>query len=244
LGVTGCSARATGPVTPVVSAVPVAFTPAPATLPAAAPAPVQTRVAGRHALGAHKTVQGTHQRNFYREDTRAALVVELAEDGGVTACRGLHSRSSHHTDHGTDARDLRDQQGYRGRWSQRDGELDLRFAPDAAVCPTTRAYTNLEPRPWHLRCTMVTPQEHPQLASAALACRLINRGELMFSEEYGLELPGILPDPMILLGRGDGVEVEWSADSLVPPDSAPEVEVRPAVKRIEAGSWELPAATP
>ena len=162
----------------------------------------------------------------------------------MTACRGLHSRSSHYTDRGTDHRELRDQQGYRGRWSERGGELELRFAPDAGVCPTTRAYTNLEPRPWHLRCAPVDPQEHPQLAPAGLACRLVNRGELMFSEQYGLELAGLLSDATILLGRGDGIEIDWSADSVVPPDGTPAVEVRPAARRIEAGSWELPAATP
>jgi len=199
---------------------------------AAAPAPELT---GRWACLVDKHVFATHAMNVYRETTRASFVVTLAPDGSAHGGRGVRSRSSNdgpevHVNH-----ERREQQGYRGSWrALAGGGLEIALEVDDAVVPALRAYSNLAPQRWLLRCTRA---EH---GGVALEC-VVENAVHKYEESYGLVVPKLASERRLVLGAGNGLAIAWEVDSVDgDADDSALVKLAPAASPIEVTDWERP----
>lgn len=262
----GCAPSAPGPAqatapAPAIAQAPAqappptaALPPAPATPPAPAepplptddlPARVEPPASERYALDLQRRVHGTHARNWVFEDTRASFVLELAEGGEASACRGLRSHGTNDGPTVHTSFTLREQQGYRGRWRADPADpraILVELALDAAVCPPTRRYVDLAPLAWSLRCERLAPGARPGApALPLLACAVTNAAAMAFDEVSLYRAPPPAGDDRLLLGGGDGLRVDVDIDSIPPPDRPPTVRLGPSPEPVQVDTWTRPS---
>jgi len=195
---------------------------------------------GRFAAAVQRSLQGTHAAQRLREHSTASFVLDLAADGGATACRGWRYRFTSdgpkvHTDDRFD-----DQQGYRGRHVARDGLIEVTLTGDDTVCPTVRASAfELRRTPTvTLRCVLAAPRDHAALTTPVLLCQWV---DVATDEARAQLVPELAPDGWMLLGRGGGLRISVSGKppgAHVGPDTQVEVAAAPAP--VGPDAWQTP----
>ena len=195
---------------------------------------------GRFANAVQKTTNAGHAMNQISGDETSSFVLNLDPDGSATVCRGwsylyFNDGPEVHT-----SERVREQLGYRGRWTRRgDGvDVDVRRVDD--VCARVAQYSHLIPRhaaAWHLRCQLAAPGPHSALAAPALVCRSPNPYP-DFGEDEPHVVDGVLPGPWLILGRGDGLRIRVDATSVDGSGPPPAVRVEPSRDRIGADAWQ------
>ena len=196
-------------------------------------------VPGRFASAIQKNTRATHALQVISGDETSSFVLNLDPDGSATVCRGWRYLYFNDGPEVHTSERIREQLGYRGRWTRRADEVDvdIRLAND--VCPRVGQHSHLIPNHaarWHLRCLAVAPRPHGTLVAPALACRSSNA-----SPDFGEDEPhvadGVLPGPWLILGAGHGLRIKIDMTSVTghPP---PAVRVEPSRDRIEADAWQ------
>src|SRR5262249_21445940 len=117
--------------------------------------------AGRYAVAIQRTQSGTHAAMRIREESTASLVLDLSDGGAATACRGWRYNMTNDGG-GVHTEDrFREQRGFRGTWTVRDGVAHVDLAADDAVCATVAQYTLGIPQradKLTLRCVLAAPK--------------------------------------------------------------------------------------
>jgi hypothetical protein len=195
---------------------------------------------GRYASAIQRKTQGTHARQWVREDSTASLLLELQPDGAATACRGWrYSMFNDGPTVHTEER-FREQQGYRGRHALQDGFVEVELQTDDTVCPPTREYQRVPHRSAtvKLRCALVVPRDHASLTSPVLLCQWIDaptRGA------DPLMVPDIVPDGWIALGTGNGLRIKVSGQPAgFKPATPSEIAVETAPAPLGPDAWAHP----
>jgi hypothetical protein len=226
-----------------------ARTPDPPFAPDPAPAPPQAEIGpglemteltpGRYANAVQKTRSARHARQLVRDDMTSSFVVDLGPDGSATVCRGWRYLSTNDGPEVHTLEHLREQLGYRGRWSRRDGWIHLDVRLDDGVCPRIGEYSHLIPNhapQWHLRCLPLTPRDHPKLTTPILACQSTHADpQPVFGEDDPHAVPGLLPGRWIVLGAENGLRIWVEANSL---NGEPSVRVEPSTQPVPTDAWE------
>lgn len=203
----------------------------------AASAPSAAEFGGRYAVDVVKTLKGTHARNWVREDGRASFVLSLNAGGEANACRGIRSLATNDGPNVHTRTDTASQQGYRGRWERKGEWLHVALNVDDSRCARQPLYDNLAPQRWLLRCRTLTPGEHSQYGEPLLACALDNEAEHQYRESFGYFVPEVIAGEWLLLGKGDGLRVDWHDDSVPPGANPSQVTLTPAKSRVEDDTW-------
>ena len=103
-------------------------------------------------------------------------------------------------------------------------------------CKQIRRYTNLEPRPWQLRCLSVV--RGGALRAPALVCR-VTVPLSQFSETSTHVLTKILPGDWLVLGAGNGLKGDWREEGVgLSTEKNAIVTVSSAESLITDSSWE------
>lgn len=191
---------------------------------------------GRYVTDVHKSVRGTHARNWYRENGRATFVLELAAGGAAKGCRGKRWATHHTGPRVNDHSRGREQQGYRGKWRLHGEGVRVDLQPNNEVCGQERLYTNLEPSPWILDCVWVQPQKHLVLPAPALACQLVDGARFKWKEDGYYFVRTVFPGEWMILGPGDGLRVVWDSKK-VGYDPKPAIDVKLSPTPIQHGTW-------
>jgi hypothetical protein len=196
---------------------------------------------GRFANAIQKNTNARHAMQVIRGDATSSFVLNLDPDGTATVCRGWRYLFFNDGPDVHVSEQIREQLGYRGRWKRRGDEVDVdvRLAED--VCTRVGQYNHLVPShatEWHLRCLLVTPRNHPTLATPALVCRTPN-AEPVLGEDEPHTVPAVLPGHWLVLGPGNGLRIKMQVRS-VAGGKPPIVQVEPSRDRIEADAWEHP----
>lgn len=195
---------------------------------------VATRALGRFAVVVQHASHSSCSQSWGIYNASASFVLDLAEGGTATACRG---RRSIDVGGGWDdtPREFRqeEQQGLAGRWTRmRRGWIEVKLAPAAAPCSQVLPHTGVEPESWTLRCKV----DSAAFDVPVLACRISDEATntLGYTARYGEE------GAWILLGAGDGIVVDQHDDGY-----ATEAKVEAAPRRITLEAWkDLPPREP
>jgi hypothetical protein len=148
--------------------------------------------------------------NVVSTSGESSFAVELASTGGARACRSRDIRSSLDGPKVSNATYLRDRQAYVGTWAKNGPWIDVDLSlADTAECPQLRAYVDLAPAPWKLRCLSLTRVGALALDAPALACRLGEGTKHVYDETHDHLLTHIFPGEWMVLGSGNGIVAEW-----------------------------------
>ncbi len=216
-------------------------------------ATVVSAAAGRYAVSLTRdNVVGCSRGSGHRS-IRASMVLELREDGAVSACVGRRDHYSHDSIDTRYTTEMRERQGYRGRWCRDGAWLDLSLQPSPAVCAPLYETTNTGDRQgalpaparveWHLRCVGAQLPVDASVAVPLLACTL-PAADYNQREAYDAALPEFSsPGLGLVFGRGAGVRVmrrsDWRESS---DDSGPTLSAVPNATPIGFDDWTLRAA--
>jgi hypothetical protein len=196
---------------------------------------------GRYALAIQRSQRGTHARNRVRESSTMSFVLELAADGAATACRGWdYAMTNDGPTVATEDR-FREQHGFRGRYTVRDGLAHAELTADASVCAPIAEYLNGVPRratAMALRCVLAAPRGgSSSVTNPVLLCdwQDPDAPEIAFHR-----VAEVAPRPWIILGSGNGlrIKVTGAPPSMIGDPIA--VRAEPAPARIEADAWQKP----
>lgn len=174
------------------------------------------------------------------EDSTSAFVLELAADGGATACRGWRYvfRNDGPTVHTEDR--YREQQGYRGRYTVNDGVAELELSPDEAVCPHVfEGGLALARAPGlQLRCVVATPVAGHPLPAPVLLCRVVGSAP---AELEPLAVEPLATGGWFALGSGNGLLVRLTGR---PPGAhagdEPQATAEVADTPVANDAWQTP----
>jgi hypothetical protein len=167
-------------------------------------------VPGRYAIAIQRTLQGGHAAQRLRQDSTASLIIELADSGTATACRGWRYNAFNDgpTVH-TEER-FREQQGFRGTYTVKDGVAEVELRADDSVCPAVHEYGATTPRRAaivKLRCVLASPHDHSALRATALLCQwLASDPPAIEADAYRVD--GVAPAPWMVLGSGAGLRIK------------------------------------
>lgn len=177
---------------------------------------------GRFANAIQRSRHGVHGLQVVREDLTSSFVLDLLPDGMVRVCRGWRYQSFNDGPEVHTAQHVREQLGYRGEWTSRDGWVDLHLERDDGVCPPVGQYSDLVPRhraEWHGRGLPVAGEAHPWLSRPVLACQF-PEVERTFGEGEPHVISGVLPGTWLLLGAGNGLRIHVQGGAAAPGDEA------------------------
>jgi hypothetical protein len=194
---------------------------------------------GRFANAIQRNTKTRHARQVIRENMTSSFVLDLEPEGSATVCRGwrylfFNDGPTIHT-----VENIREQLGYRGRWENAGGWVQLEITLDDSICTRVGEYSHLIPNhasPWRLRFLPIAPRNHPLLSISALVCQPTN-GEPVFGEDEPHVTAGILPGRWIVLGAGNGLKISVSA-SAVGGDEVPVVRVEYSSEPVRTNAWE------
>lgn len=194
---------------------------------------------GRYANRTDVMVNVTREGKTRESTTaRSSFVLAFAADGSVAGCRGQHVDTFLDGTASSHSRRIEEQQGYSGKWSSAgDLWIDVALDLDNTRCKQLRRYTNLEPKPWFLRCLSVV--RGGALAIPALACRVTDAMHTEFSETSTHTLAKLLPGEWLALGTGNGVRVSWREEGIgLFTEKDAVITVSAAESPISDSSWE------
>jgi hypothetical protein len=200
-------------------------------------------VPGRFALVNERNQIGMHAKNRLLLQSRASLVLDLGDDGSATACRGWrHDFQVSGPDANQDHR-FRVQQGFRGTYVIRDGEVGVTLAADDSLCAEVRE-GEAPPRAMTmtLRCVLAKPRSLATVSDPVLVCEWREGDDFAVA---AFTAKGLGPDRQLVLGGGNGIVVQVTGK----PESATSgepvrVKVDPSSTRIERDAWDQPAPLP
>jgi hypothetical protein len=196
-------------------------------------------VPGRFANAVQKNTRAGHAMQQITGDSTSSFVLSLDPDGSATVCRGWRYLYFNDGPEVHTSEQIREQLGYRGRWTRRGDEVDVDVRVADDVCERIAEYSHLIPNhaaEWHLRCVSVTPRRPGALTAPALACRSSNASP-NFGEDEPHVVGGVLPGPWLILGPGNGLRIRVDITSVTGDGPPPEVHVQPSSDRIEADTW-------
>lgn len=209
-------------------------------------ATVVSAAAGRYAVSLTSDDLVGCSRGHGRRSIRGSMVLELGEDGTVSACVGRRDRYDHDSIDTRYTTEMRERQGYRGRWCRDGAWLDLSLQPSPDVCAPLYEATHAgdaqgtPPAPprvaWHLRCVGAQLPSGAPVDAPLLACTLpaADRNQL---EAYNAALPEFSPLGLVL-GGGAGVRVmrrsDWRDGSA---DLGPTLSAVPGATPIDVDDW-------
>jgi hypothetical protein len=195
---------------------------------------------GRFASVVQRRLRGTHQLQLVTEDSTASFLLELAADGGATACRGWSYQGGNDGPnvHGGDRFD--EQQGYRGRHTQQGGMVEVELTSDDTVCPPRHDFGTLalaRSPTIKLRCALVAPRGHAYLTAPALVCRWI---DVRTQEAPAHLVTELVPGGWMVLGGGNGLVIKVTGEPAgARSGSEPTVvRVEPAPAPLAADAWQ------
>jgi hypothetical protein len=194
---------------------------------------------GRFAVAIQATRRGTHARNRFVESSTMSLVLDLTAGGDATACRGWTYTSSNDGPKVSTEDRFREQRGFRGRFTVRDGVVEAELDADDTGCPPIGEYLKGVPRrasTMTLRC-VAAQARGSTLDQPVLLCQWLDAST---PEVERLHVDEVAPSPWILLGSGPGVRITITG---APPSMIGEprkVTVEPAPAPIDAGAWQHP----
>lgn len=215
---------------------------------------------GRYAMALQGRTQGGCSQSSFSSFLSSSVVLDLQSDGQATSCRG---RSWHSVVSSRDERSRPDvteyveQQGLRGRWTRRDGWIDVTLQNDDSVCAPVRRGPTPPAGPWKLECLVIRPQPAPSAgpreeASPPVPVLACFHEELGWPHDlgYALDYPfGVAQGDgwdssrkggWLMLSAGNGVRITESRfGGLHPlPDRKWELASRP----IKADAWKADSA--
>lgn len=198
-------------------------------------------VPGRYAVVIERNMVGAHGRNHVRHQSRTSLVLELA-DGRATACRGW--RHDLHVDGPGVQQDqrFRVQQGFRGIYAVRDGEVDVELAADDSPCAEVRE-GQAPPRSatMTLRCVLAKARSHASIGAPVLLCEWREADSFA---RYAFAADGLAPGRWLVLGSGNGLLVHMTGRPESTTGAPVKVKVEPSPTPIEPSAWDEPPPLP
>jgi hypothetical protein len=226
-----------------MAADPPSTVPAPhrATAPSVALGPQFSAIAfapGRFATAIQRTRQGTHEVQALVEDSTASFVLELAADGGATACRGWRYNFTNDGPEVQTEERFRDQRGYRGRYTVTGGVATVELRADDAICPVVAesSYELRRAASFKLRCVLAAPHDHPTLAANVLLCEWL---DVNAKEAAAYLVAELAPARWMVLGTGNGLRIKLTGQPEGSHEGEPPAIVAlPATAPIGADAWE------
>lgn len=198
---------------------------------------------GRYAVVIQRMLQGGHAAQRLRQDSTASLVLDLAADGGATACRGWRYNAFNDgpTVH-TEER-FREQWGFRGTYAVKGEIAEVELSADDSVCPAVREYGATTPRRaaiMKLRCVLATPHDHPSLHTTALLCQWLPTDPPAI-EADAYRVDGVIPNPWLVLGSGPGLRIKVTGKPTGARTGEPmKVDVQVAPAPLPFDAWAHP----
>lgn len=190
---------------------------------------------GRFAAAIQRSLSGTHARNRVREDSTASLVLELSSDGTARGCRGWRYVMTNDgpTVH-TDDR-FREQAGFRGRYTERGGAIDVELTRDDQVCEPVAEYALVPSRATTitLRCALAVADGHPTLTAPVLVCQWTGAAS---PEREAHTVAALGPPGSIVLGAAPGLRVKLGG-GLPGMVSTSESTITVTVDAVADGAW-------
>lgn len=181
-------------------------------------------IPGRFANAVHKSTTATHALQLVRDAVTSCVVLELADDGTATLVRGHRAVFTNDGPEVHTAETVREQLGYRGRWTADGGGWRVELTRDDTVCPPVGEYTyppHSRAATWELRCSAGA---WPGVPTPVLVCEPSDAAEAAPHAVGGV----------IVLAAGNGVRFTLTGYELgVEPPAA----ASPAADPIRTDDW-------
>ncbi len=195
-------------------------------------------VPGRYAVLVQRNMWGAHARNHVSHRSNASLVLDLGADASATVCQGWrHALSVDGTSVSQDQR-FSLQQGFRGQYGLRDGEVDVALTADESVCPEVREGQAPARAPaLTLRCVLARPRGHASLTAPVLLCEWREADDFA---RYAFAADGLAPGHWLVLGSGDGLHARATGKAISTDGAPVKVVLESLTSRLEHDAWARP----
>ena len=206
---------------------------------------------GRYASVVDRQLHGTHSLQVLSEDSTAMLVLELLPDGTATAMRGWRYITRNDGPQTHSQEHYREQQGYRGTFTTRNGTTEVALNADDTVCPgifegelALQRATELV-----LRCVRAVPPADLNVGiTPLLLCHVVNANPSEMKPQIVASIASAQPEQTrersaqgdwFALGSGNGLAVHitgrpWAARAGSPVREVVSVARLPIV----LGTWQ------